>query len=142
MYRLRPLQMKDAQRMLEWMHDSGTMKYLRFDGSSRTIEDVKNFIRESALNESFYVHRAIVDRADRYCGTVSLKNIQNGTAEFAVVLHPDSVGKGVGSSATKEMLHEAFTIFGLEKVYLNVMHENPPLLFILFSVIAFTVQPP
>lgn len=124
MYQLRPLQMKDSQRMLEWMHDSDTMKYLRFDGSSQTLEDVKSFITESILHENIHVHRAIVDSMDQYCGTVSLKNIQNGAAEFAIVLHPDSVGKGAGSKATKDFLYEAFAIFGLKKIYLNVMHTN------------------
>ena len=124
MYRLRQLQMKDAQRMLEWMHDDNTMKYLRFDGKSRTIEDAENFIAEAVSNESVHIHRAIVDGMDQYCGTISLKNIRNEAAEFAIVVHPDSIGKGAGGKATRDILREAFAVLNLEKVYLNVLPTN------------------
>lgn len=124
MYRLRPLQMNDAKRMLEWMHDSGTMKYLRFDGSNRTMEDVSNFIAGAMSDERDHIHRAIVNGNDEYCGTVSLKNIRDGAAEFAIVIHPDSTGKGAGNRATRDILREAFDTLGLERVYLNVMYTN------------------
>lgn len=124
MYRLRPIQMSDAKRMLEWMHDSSTMQYLRFDGGSRTIEDAKRFIAEAISDEYTCVHRAIVNQSDEYCGTVSLKNIRDGTAEFAIVLHPDSTGKGAGSQATRAILKEAFLNLSLDRVYLNVLHTN------------------
>ena len=41
---LRELREDDAERMLEWMHDDTVMRWLQFDGKSKTIEDARQFI--------------------------------------------------------------------------------------------------
>jgi len=99
---LRPLKMKDAPRMLEWMHDENVMRYLSFDGAKMTLADAQKFI-EQAQDTSQNLHLAVSDANDKYCGTISLKNIDKvkGEAEYAIALHPDSWGGGalfLGSS--------------------------------------------
>ena len=47
---LRELMQKDAEYMLEWMHDSNVYAYLGKDFSSMTIEDCRRFIEESVQN--------------------------------------------------------------------------------------------
>lgn len=123
MYTLRELQLKDASRMLEWMHDEKTMQFFRFNGKEKTLDSVNLFIVDS-IKDTHNIHKAIVNDMDIYCGTVSLKNIKEGTAEFAIVLHPDSLNKGAGSIAIKEMLLKGFFSLNLNCIYLNVIESN------------------
>lgn len=124
-YSLRPLQPKDASRMLEWMHDEDTTQFLRLDGKSATIETTLKFI-DAATNEGSNLHRAIVDIQDSYLGTVSLKNIdlEKQEAEYAISMHPCARGTGAAFDATKQILKIAFEEQGLRRVYLNVLEEN------------------
>ena len=43
--RLRKLEIKDAPYMLEWMHDSDVIRYMKKDFSAMTIEDCASFIK-------------------------------------------------------------------------------------------------
>ena len=122
-YRLRPLAVKDAERMNEWMHDEDVMRFMRMDGSKSTVESARAFIERSA-DESVNVHRAIVDGEDTYMGTVSLKEIEGGRAEYAICLHSDAIGKGAAADATDGILNVAFDELGLDEVYLNVRTDN------------------
>lgn len=126
--RLRRLEEKDIEGMLEWMYDTEIQKSFRFSVEKKRKEDVLNFIREAETEpiEGKSIHLAIVDESDEYLGTVSLKNIdlESLNAEFAISLRRNAQGKGVGSEATKELLYLAFNKFGLERIYLNVLSEN------------------
>ena len=121
---LRRLQMKDAERMLEWMHDETIADNFRIDFSKYTIEQVEKFIEKSF--DEINQHFAIVDESDIYQGTISLKNIseEDNNAEYAIVMRADAQGKGYSAKATKEILEYAFKILGLHRVYLNVLENN------------------
>lgn len=126
--RLRRLQKKDCKGMIEWMHDTETAGYFREDMLNRTEEDVLKFIEQAdivPLDEKS-VHYAIVEEADEYLGTISLKaiNLKDRNAEYAISLRRSVRGRGVGYAATRELLDVAFNQFGLEKVYLNVLSDN------------------
>lgn len=123
--KLRLLEEKDAERMLEWMHDDEISKSFRIDTKSATIDTVKKFISD-AQDISFSRHYAIVDEQDIYMGTISLKKIDtiNTNAEYAVVLHKDSIGKGFGKEATRQILKIAFEELNLHKVYLDCLSTN------------------
>lgn len=126
--RLRKLEEKDADRMLEWMHDPETQNFFYFDAITKTREDVLNFIREAsiAIDEGNSVHYAVSDEEDEYLGTISLKNIDlcSKNAEFAISLRKEARGRGVGQSAISILLDKAFSEFNLERVYLNVLSDN------------------
>lgn len=124
-YRLRALEPKDAPRMLEWMRDETATQYLRIGGKDVTENDVESFIAH-ANDADDTVHRAVVDEADTYLGTISLKNIskRRGDAEYAIAMHPDAWGTGAAKSATEQILSYAFDTLGLDRVYLNVRVEN------------------
>ena len=81
--RLRKLELKDAPLMLEWMHDETVVKDMQADFSSKTLEDCNHFILSSKDTRK-NLHLAIVDENDEYMGTVSLKNIEEDKAEFAI----------------------------------------------------------
>lgn len=122
-YKLRPLKPSDAPFMLEWMHDSDVTQYLRLNGADATKTDALRFI-ESARDESQTVHRAIVDESDTYLGTVSLKDIKGGEAEYAIALRKCAMGTGAAQVATELIWDYGFETLGLTRIYLNVLEEN------------------
>ena len=75
---------------------------------------------------NYSIHYAITDENDEYMGTISLKdiNLDANNAEYAISLRRCAQGKGIGKSATIEILRIAFEEIGLEKVYLNVLSDN------------------
>lgn len=115
---LRSLQQKDAQRMLQWMHDKSVTKDLKANFAALQLEDCEKFIQEAGEDQHMALHLAIVDDQDVYMGTVSLKdiNLVHGYAEFAIVLHPDAMGKGYGDYAMKEILRVGFTKYALAHI--------------------------
>lgn len=121
--RLRKLEEKDAVGMLEWMTDPAITRFFRFDASSVTIERCLAFIAEANAQENCR-HYAIVDGADEYLGTISLKNIENGSAEYAVSTRSRAHGTGAALLATRQLLSLAFGELGLRRVYLNVLADN------------------
>ena len=124
--RLRKLEVKDIQFMLEWMHDSSISCYFRFDSMSMTAEDCNAFVCNANI-ENDTKHFAIVDdSSDEYLGTISLKNIDHtvGEAEYAISTRKKVHGTGVALMATHKILMYAFDTLKLRRVYLNVLAEN------------------
>lgn len=128
MIQLRALNVKDAQRMLEWMHDKKTRECFQQPLQDKTLEDVLCFIKnaKTQLSTGNDVHFAVTDKSGEYLGTVSMKNYnaRDKNAEFAICLHMNARGKGIGTMALKCMLQIAFEKWGLERVYLNVLKCN------------------
>lgn len=120
---LRELRADDAERMLEWMHDDSVMRWLQFDGKSKTIEDARYYI-SNANHDNENIHRAIITDDGVYRGTISLKSITNKEAELAVAMCRDSIGKGYGTLAIGEMLLLAFEELQLDRVFLTVKKDN------------------
>lgn len=122
---LRRLEKKDAELMLEWMHDDDVVANLGTNFKEKTIEDCQKFI-ELSLDEEKDLHRAIVDENDVYMGTVSLKHIDRYSkiAEFAITIRSIAMGKGYSKYGMTEIIDVAFKDVGLEKVYWCVSKEN------------------
>lgn len=120
--RIRPLESKDAPLMLEWLQDPSVLTYLRLDGGDMTLSDCLAFIEDAADMEK-NANFAIVDEADTYLGTVSLKHIhgQGSNGEFAIALRRSAQGKGVGTFAALSILEYAFLTRGLTRVWLEVI---------------------
>jgi diamine N-acetyltransferase len=121
--KLRRLELKDAELMLEWMHDPSVVENLQTDFASKTIADCEGFII-SAQNGSKDLHLSIVDDDDKYRGTVSLKHIQNGSAEFAITVCKSAMGKGYSKYAMTEIIRIGFEELNLQSVYWCVSPEN------------------
>ena len=108
--------------MLEWMHDKSVTAMLRDDFTSKTIEDCKAFIK-SSISES-NIHLAIVSDTDEYMGTVSLKNIEEGSAEFAITIRTKAMRRGYSWFGMRSIIEKAFDELGLESVYWCVSRKN------------------
>ncbi|WP_305084278.1 GNAT family N-acetyltransferase [uncultured Faecalibaculum sp.] len=115
---LRKLEFRDAERMLQWMHDYQTTEFLNTDFETKTLSDCESFI--SAANDGTKnLHLAVVDELDEYMGTVSLKNIniEEKIAEFAITMHPDAQGNGLAGRAMKCILDMGISKRYLESIY-------------------------
>ena len=122
---LRKLQVSDSKSMLAWMHDSNIIGKLPTRFENMTEDDCRKFILSAETDEKT-IHRAVCNEFNDYIGTVSLKNIdyENSTAEFAIVLSKDAIGKEYAKEAVKEILQIAFFECKLNRVYLCVFEDN------------------
>lgn len=120
--RIRELDIKDAPLMYSWMQDDNVVSYLRGDFASKTLDDCIKFIKTS-ISEN-YIHLAIVSDNDEYMGTVSLKNITNCSAEFAIAVRSEAMSKGYSWYGMKAMIEKAFYELNLESVYWCVSRDN------------------
>lgn len=122
---LRYLDIKDAELMLEWMHDLDVVSDLYTDFMSLTLEDCKKFIKESKKNQE-NLHLAIVDQNDTYMGTVSLKHIDEDgkTAEFAITIRSCAMGKGFSKFGMTQILQIGIEKIGLKNIYWCVSKNN------------------
>ena len=120
---LRELKIEDAERMLKWMHTETVTKYLNADFSTKNLDDCLLFI-ESSKEQKRDIHLAIVNNADEYLGTVSLKNIIKQTAEFAIVLSDSVFGLGVAKEAMKLILDYGRKELNLKDIYWCVSPLN------------------
>lgn len=120
---LRKLELKDAPLMLAWMHDKSVTEKLRSDFASKTLQDAENFIRWS-WEDKENVNLAIASDEDEYMGTVSLKYIEDGNAEFAITVRAEAMGRGYSWFGMESIIEKAFNEYGLESVYWCVSREN------------------
>ena len=123
--KIRKLMEKDAELMLEWMHDENVVQWMQTDFASKTLEDCEKFIESSAKDASS-LNLAIVDDHDEYMGTVSLKHIDNidKNAEFAITIRKKAMGTGSSKYGMEEILQLGFEELGLHAIYWCVSVEN------------------
>ena len=130
MIRLRNLQKKDAEFMLEWMHDKELQKCFRKKMADVTPEEAMAFCTagntEEQIRDGANLHYAIVNEQDEYLGTISLKNIDlvNKNAEYAISTRRCAHGTGAAAEATGLLLEKGFNRLGLHRIYLNVLKDN------------------
>lgn len=120
---LRRLELRDAPLMLAWMHDKSVVEKLKTNFASKTLSDCEAFIRAS-WNDKQNINLAIVTDTDEYMGTVSLKHIENGAAEFAITVRAEAMGKGYSWYGMETIIEKAFDEYGLECVYWCVSRSN------------------
>lgn len=122
--KIRQLKEKDAPLMLEWMHDETITAPLKKDFAAMTIKDAESFIQKAQTMDRD-LHLAIVDETDTYMGTVSLKNITEGSAEFEIAIRSSAMKKGFARFGMEEIVKIGFEIYGLTQIYWLVNPENP-----------------
>lgn len=123
--KLRPLKVKDAALMLEWMHDKDLVKHLNTNFMNKTLRDCLVFIEQSSFAKS-NLHLAVVDEYDTYMGTVSLKHIDlnRKSAEFAIAIRRTAQGKGYAFYAMNSIIEKAHKDYILNYIYWCVSREN------------------
>lgn len=123
--RLRKLEQKDAEFMLEWMHDESVVRHMSANFAEKTLQDCQRFI-EYSQNCEEDLNLAIVDQDDTYMGTVSLKhiNFQEKTAEFAITIRKEAMGQGYSAYGMQEIIRIGFEELDLEKILWCVSVDN------------------
>lgn len=121
--KLRALELKDAPLMLEWMHDDSVTKHLAADFNAKQLSDCEKFI-EMSKDTSSNLHLAITDDNDTYMGTVSLKNIHDSIAEFAITVRSVAMGNGYSIWGMTEIIKKGFNEMNLDAVYWCVSKQN------------------
>lgn len=119
---LRELKSEDAPLMLAWMHDESVVGKLRGNFASKTIKDCESFIATSISDRN--IHLAISSDTDEYMGTVSLKNIEDGSAEFAITVRKEAMSKGYSWFGMEAIIEKAFNELNLDSVYWCVSRDN------------------
>lgn len=120
---LRQLELRDAPLMLEWMHDTDVVGQLRTDFASKTLSDAEAFISRSN-EDNRDINLAIASDEDEYMGTVTLRDIEDGSAEFAITVRSKAMGRGYSWFGMEAILKKAFDELGLECVYWCVSRKN------------------
>ena len=120
---LRKLEMKDAPLMLSWMHDQNVIRDLRTDFASKTLKDAEEFIKYSQQDQ-YNLNLAVASDEDEYMGTVSLKHIEGGSAEFAITVRSEAMGRGYAWFGMESIIEKAFDELNLESVYWCVSRHN------------------
>ena len=119
--KLRKLDIRDIDYIYEWMQDDSVTCGLRKKFRDFTKDDIKDFVLNSHIDCDNIHLGIIVD--DIYMGTISLKNIKDGSAEYAIVLRKCAFNKGYGYQASK-LLFEYAKGVGIYSIYLNVYSDN------------------
>lgn len=121
--KLRALEQRDAPLMLEWMHDESVVSHLGANFMEKTIDDCHRFIDWAGSTDTD-LHLAVADENDEYMGTVSLKHIHNGTAEFAITVRACAMGKGYSKFGMAAILEKGKVELGLSHIYWCVSAKN------------------
>lgn len=121
--RLRALEKKDVPFMLEWMHNPSIVEFMFANFEDKTSDDCQQFIELSWIDKK-NLHMAVVDEADEYMGTVSLKNICKDSAEFAIAVREKAMGKGFSKYAMQEIIRIGLEDMKLASIYWYVSSNN------------------
>ena len=123
---LRPLEIKDLDKIMEWVNDP------------KIVFNFQNFdLKITREAEKAYLEKILASADDRlfaietengtYLGNVGLHNIssKNKLGRLALIIgNKEFLGRGYGQSAIKELVKYAFDECGLNKVWLIVAKEN------------------
>lgn len=121
--KLRNLISEDAPLMLEWMHDKSVVAHLGTNFAEKTLADCQRFIAWANETDTD-LHLAVTDDNDEYMGTVSLKHIADGTAEFAITVRTCAMGKGYSGFGMAAILEKGKKELGLSAIYWCVSQKN------------------
>lgn len=121
--KLRKLTAGDAPQMLQWMHDETVVSHLGTNFMEKTLDDCIRFITWANETETD-LHLAVTDDSDVYMGTVSLKHIHDGIAEFAITVRACAMGKGYARYGMAAILEKGIRELGLTAIYWCVSRYN------------------
>ena len=96
---------------------------MQADFSSKTLEDCDLFIL-SSKDTLKNLHLAIVDENDESMVTVSLKNIEEDNAEFAITIRKCIMGKGYCRFGMREIIRMGLEDINLSRIYWYVDKNN------------------
>lgn len=125
---LREFRQEDLSGIRSWVNDYDTVRYLGAGYTMpQTWEQTEDYLSSLLRGDAGGVNLAVAEKdSRRYLGQVSLMMIDHAAqrAELAIVMAPDSAGKGYGSEAIRLIVEFAFTQLNLRRIYLQVHADN------------------
>ena len=125
---LRPFRDEDLSGMRSWVNDPDTVRYLGGTYAlPQTWEMTENRLRRILEGDAGGVQFAVADaESGKYVGQCDLMMIDRVArkAEVALVICPDSRGKGFGREALELLCGYAFETQNLRRLYLFVAEDN------------------
>ena len=125
---LREFRQEDISGIRSWVNDAETV---RFMGGAfmrpQTWEESESYLSNLLNGGAGGVNLVVADReTKRYLGQCALTKIDQTArhAELAIVMAPDSAGRGYGREAVRLLLGFAFRQMNLNRVYLRVYADN------------------
>lgn len=122
---IRPLRMTDADISYRWRNNPSVWKHTENKPNRIVTREIERKWLRNAIRHPNEKRFAICAGDDeRYVGNVQLTDIDSVSAQFHIFIGEISYhGKGVGKKATILMLEYAFSVLGLDTVFLFV-HKN------------------
>lgn len=124
---LREFRQEDISGLRSWVNDDSA----RFLGAAyikpQTWEQTEAYLASLLRGDAGGLNLVIADKTTRrYLGQISLMMIDQSArrAELAIVMAPDSAGKGYATQAIRVITRYAFEQLNLRRLYLQVHADN------------------
>ena len=125
---LREFRQEDISGIRSWVNDAATVRCMGgMFWRPQTWEESESYLSNILNGGAGGVNLVIADReTKRYLGQCALTKTDQTArcAELAVVLAPDSAGRGYGREAVRLLLSFGFRQMNLNRVFLRVYAEN------------------
>ena len=124
--KIRPLQVRDSAISCKWRNNPDIWRYTgNKPNRVITYDDELKWIRDVIKRPNEIRFAICVGEDEQYIGNVQLTDIRERTAQFHIFIGEVSYhGKGIGTKSTLLLLDYAFSVLGLESVYLFVNNKN------------------
>lgn len=122
--RIRPLEINDAYKSVEWRNMPELWEYTKFDTSKEiSINDELDWIQKVTKDTSSARFAIIVD--DDYVGNIYLTDIKNGIGEYHIFIGEKNYwGKGVARKASQQIIDFGRDTLKLNFIELGVNEAN------------------
>ncbi|MDF0708330.1 GNAT family N-acetyltransferase [Flagellimonas okinawensis] len=123
---IRPLEEKDAYTSVLWRNNPEIWKYTGSRPDQNiTLEMELTWIKEAIKRPNEKRFAICIAKNDTYVGNVQLTHITKTEAQFHIFIgESDYWGKGIGTSATGQLLKYGMDTLALSSIYLYVNEEN------------------
>lgn len=124
---LRPIEWYDAKEVLNWINNPEIVRNFQFFTGHFSIEQELRYIIKMEDSPSDLLLRIELKKEGEFIGTCGLHevDIKNNTARLGVIVgKKEHWSHGYAREAICALLGWAFSVMGLNKVYLNVFVTN------------------
>lgn len=121
---IRPLEQNDSEISWKWRNDEEVWKYTGNRPNISVTPEIEREWINKVLNQN-NSRRFAITVDDKYVGNIQLTNITSENAEYHIFIgDKDYWGKGIGFSASQQIIRFAKNVLKLNQVYLYVQKEN------------------
>ncbi len=121
---IRPLEENDSEISWKWRNDEEVWKHTGSRPNILVTQEIEREWINNVLNQK-NSRRFAITVDDKYVGNIQLTNITSENAEYHIFIgDKDFWGKGIGFSATQQIIRFAKNVLNLSQLYLFVKKEN------------------